>query len=184
MGLKPTQYRCAAESLLRRLRTAGELPALHPLVSVCNALSASFAIPVAALDLGRIEGDLRVVAATGAERYLAFGGAVEFPDCGEVIYADSAGYAHSRRWVTRQSGRSAISPQTTRALIVAEAVHDAVDADLDRLQAALAEGITSVWGTVPRQGRLTAISPSMELDPEMRRLQATVIRVRARARPW
>jgi hypothetical protein len=30
MGLKPTQYRCASEALLRRLRKEGTLPQLHP----------------------------------------------------------------------------------------------------------------------------------------------------------
>ena len=30
MGLKPTQYRCASESLLRRLRKEASLPQLHP----------------------------------------------------------------------------------------------------------------------------------------------------------
>ncbi|HEY3906880.1 MAG TPA: hypothetical protein VGM14_23450 [Streptosporangiaceae bacterium] len=29
-GLKPTQYRCASESLLRRFRKEGSLPNLHP----------------------------------------------------------------------------------------------------------------------------------------------------------
>ena len=38
-GLKPTQYRCASESLLRRFRQAGELPRVHPLVDLCNAVS-------------------------------------------------------------------------------------------------------------------------------------------------
>jgi DNA/RNA-binding domain of Phe-tRNA-synthetase-like protein len=37
MGLKPTQYRCAPEALLRRLRKEGTLPPLHPLVDLCNA---------------------------------------------------------------------------------------------------------------------------------------------------
>src|SRR2546430_985375 len=46
MGLKPTQYRCAAESLLRRFRKEGSLPRLHPLVDLCNAVSLAFAIPV------------------------------------------------------------------------------------------------------------------------------------------
>src|SRR5260370_30895621 len=31
MGLKPTQYRCASESLLRRVRQEGSLSRLHPL---------------------------------------------------------------------------------------------------------------------------------------------------------
>src|SRR5262245_8322488 len=43
MGLKPTQYRSAAEALLRRFRRDGTVPHLHPLVDVCNALSLAFA---------------------------------------------------------------------------------------------------------------------------------------------
>jgi hypothetical protein len=47
MGLKPTQYRCASEALLRRLRKEGTLPPLHPLVDLCNAVSVAYAVPVA-----------------------------------------------------------------------------------------------------------------------------------------
>jgi len=60
MGLKPTQYRCASESLLRRFRKEGPLPRVHPLVDLCNAASLRFAIPVAAFDVDRIDGDLEV----------------------------------------------------------------------------------------------------------------------------
>ena len=38
LGLKPTQYRCASESLLRRFRKEGSLPRLHPLVDLCLSL--------------------------------------------------------------------------------------------------------------------------------------------------
>src|SRR5262249_30869740 len=69
MGLKPTQYRCASEALLRRLRKEGDLPRLHPLVDLCNAVSVAFAIPVAALDLQQIHGNLEVRHATGSEDY-------------------------------------------------------------------------------------------------------------------
>ena len=43
MGLKPTQYRCASESLLRSFRKEKSLPQIHPLIDVCNALSRAFA---------------------------------------------------------------------------------------------------------------------------------------------
>jgi len=88
MGLKPTQYRCAAESLLRRLRTQGSLPRLHPLVDLCNAVSLAFAVPVAVLDADRIAWPLEVRYATGDEDYLTFGGETEHPAPGEVIFAD------------------------------------------------------------------------------------------------
>jgi len=65
MGLKPTQYRCASESLLRRFRKEGSLPELHPLVDLCNAISLAFAIPVAVFDVSKITGDLEVRYAYG-----------------------------------------------------------------------------------------------------------------------
>ena len=133
MGLKPTQYRCASESLLRRLRREGDLPSLHPLVDLCNAVSAAFAIPVAALDADRISGDLEVRRAAGAERYDTFTGDVEHPEPGEVVFVDAAGRAHARRWTNRQSGHSAISAATRRAFIVTEALHEDAAADVTAL---------------------------------------------------
>src|SRR5579859_3039224 len=138
MGLKPTQYRCASESLLRRFRKEGTLPSLHPLVDICNAISLAYAIPVAALDAAQITGSLEVRYATGDEEYLTFAGDIEHPAPGEVIFADQAGQAHARRWTNRQSGRSAVRPTTSTALIVAEALHDQAAADVPELVAALA----------------------------------------------
>src|SRR5512142_1630965 len=112
MGLKPTQYRCAAESLLRRFRKEGGLPRLHPLVDLCNAVSLAFAVPVAVLDAAEIAWPLEVRYAAGDEDYLTFGGETEHPAPGEVIFADRAGQAHARRWTNRQSGRSAVSAAT------------------------------------------------------------------------
>jgi DNA/RNA-binding domain of Phe-tRNA-synthetase-like protein len=37
--MKPTQYRCASEALLRRFRKEGALPRIHPLRDLCNAVS-------------------------------------------------------------------------------------------------------------------------------------------------
>src|ERR1700691_101923 len=119
MGLKPTQYRCAAESLLRRFRKGGSLPRLHPLVDLCNAVSLAFAIPVAVLDVAAVTWPLQVRYAAGDEDYLTFGGETEHPAAGEVIFADQAGHAHARRWTNRQSGLSAVRDTTTAVLIVA-----------------------------------------------------------------
>src|SRR5687767_1119640 len=60
MGLKPTQYRCASEALLRRFRKEGSLPRIHRLIDVCNAISLAFAIPVATFDASEIEERLEV----------------------------------------------------------------------------------------------------------------------------
>ena len=60
MGLKPTQYRCASESLLRRFKKEGVMPRVHPLVDICNAISMAYAIPVAALDTAQMSITRRV----------------------------------------------------------------------------------------------------------------------------
>lgn len=156
MGLRPTQYRCAAEALLRRRRKEGAMPALHPLIDLCNAASMAFAIPVAVFDLGRVSGTLSVCPAQGEERFERFDGGVEHPEPGEIIFTDASGRAHSRRWTHRQSGYSAIRPQTLRALIVAEALHATADADLAALSSELADAIGAmgtgsvVTGVTPR----------------------------------
>ncbi len=120
MCLKPTQYRCASEALLRRLRKDGALPKLNPVVDICNAASAAYAVPVAAFDLERIVGNLTVRPASGEETYLTFGGDTEQPEPGEIIFADDSGTAHARRWTNRRSAASAISAQTRTALLVIE----------------------------------------------------------------
>ena len=160
MGLKPTQYRCAAESLLRRFRKEGSLPALHPLVDLCNALSLAFAIPVAVLDAAKITGPLEVRYATGDETYLTFAGEAEHPAPGEVIFADRAGQAHARRWTNRQSGLSAVRDSTSAALIVAEALHDQAPADIPDLLKTLAAELEATWPVTVQPAILTVTSPT------------------------
>lgn len=152
MGLRPTDYRCASEALLRRFRREGTLPRLHPLVDLCNAVSLATAIPVAVFDLERIDGDLLVRHATGTERFLTFGGEMESPKPGEVIFADQAGNAHARRWTNRQSGLSAVHPETSAVLIVAEAMHATGAEDVAALTETLTAELAQVWGPVVEEG--------------------------------
>lgn len=159
LGLKPTQYRCASESLLRRFRKEGALPSIHPLVDLCNAVSMVFAIPVAVFDVAEIAGSLVVRHATGDETYVTFGGTTEHPVPGEVVFADEAGNAHARRWTNRQSARSAVAPATHTVLIVAEALHDTGREDVTRLVATLADELSAVWSTSAKTAVLTRANP-------------------------
>ena len=162
MGLKPTQYRCAAEALLRRFRKEDALPRIHPLIDLCNAVSLAFAIPVAVFDRAKIEGDLAVRHAAGDETYLAFSGETEHPEPREVIFADAAGNAHARRWTNRQSALSAVRTETATVLIVAEAMHATAAADVQSLLAALAPAIGTIWPAVPRTALLDRSAPRFD----------------------
>lgn len=162
MGLKPTQYRCASEALLRRFRKEGALPRIHPLIDLCNAASLATAIPIAVLDVARLTGWVEVRYATGAEVYHTFSGETEHPAEGEVIFADAAGLAHARRWTNRQSGHSAVRDDTAAVLIVAEAMHDGGVADMAALLETLSAEVGTAWSTTTTSAMLGASAPRFE----------------------
>ncbi|GAA2770687.1 phenylalanine--tRNA ligase beta subunit-related protein [Streptomyces rameus] len=160
MGVKPTRYRCASESLLRRLRKEGALPAVHPLVDLCNAISVAYAVPVAVLDVDRITGPLlEVRPALGDETYTAFGGGVEHPVPGEVTYVDSANRSHARRWTHRQSGHSAVGAHTDRVLVVAEAMHEGGADSVAQVMKTIEEEVAAHWGATTATAVLTRETP-------------------------
>ena len=163
MGLKPTQYRCASEALLRRYRKEGSLPQIHPLIDVCNAVSLAFAIPVAVFDVSKVAERLEVRYARGDETYVNFSGDVESPEPHEVIFADAAGQAHARRWTNRQSAESAVRASTASALVVAEALHGSAPADVQRLVADLGDELRGVGFVILRTAILSRRSPAFEL---------------------
>jgi DNA/RNA-binding domain of Phe-tRNA-synthetase-like protein len=162
MGLKPTQYRCASEALLRRFRKEGSLPRIHPLIDLCNSVSLAHAIPVAVFDASRIVEYMEVRYALGEETYLAFSGETEQPEAGEVIFADAERRAHARRWTNRQSASSAVRDETHTVLIVAEALHDSARADIERLTTALTEILDGIWSASVDRAILSETSPRLE----------------------
>ncbi|WP_225644659.1 B3/4 domain-containing protein [Streptomyces werraensis] len=168
-GLRPTQYRCASESLLRRLRKEGSLPRIHPVVDLCNAVSVAYAVPIAVLDADRIAGPLlEVRPAHGDEEYTTFDGRTEHPAPGEVTYADSAGRAHARRWTNRQSGHSAVRDGTRRILVVAEAMHEGGADTVARVLETLADELGAHWPVTPVTSLLTDAAPEFTLDDTAR----------------
>ncbi|MGI9609470.1 MAG: B3/B4 domain-containing protein [Acidimicrobiia bacterium] len=137
-GVKPTQYRVAAEALLRRLHKHGDIPHINPLVDLANLLSIRYALPVAVFDQAGVTGTTTVRFADGDESFtdLAASEPVS-PAPGEVIFVDAARLVSARRWCWRQSAQSATTSLTTDALITIEAVHQNGRESID---AAVADG--------------------------------------------
>jgi DNA/RNA-binding domain of Phe-tRNA-synthetase-like protein len=130
-GVDPTQYRSAAESLLRRLTKQGSIPSINTLVDIGNLVSIRHALPVAILDLASISDGLLVRFANGDERFTDLGsGTTETPEPGEVIFIDAAGHVAARRWCWRQSAESASQLTTTDMLITVEGHHDTARRDV------------------------------------------------------
>lgn len=130
-GVDPTQYRSAAEALLRRLTKKGDIPSIVPLADMANMVSIHYALPVAAFDLQRLALPITVRFADGSERYTPLGeDLLEHPVPGEVIFADATGLVIARRWCHRQSDESAVSAETRRVLFTIEAHHETGDTDV------------------------------------------------------
>lgn len=126
LGVKPNRYPCAAESLIRRVVEAGQVPRLSGLVDLCNAASLRAGIPVAPFDLSRFQGDCIVRFARGDEYFSPINAREPEPvPAGEVVYADGAPDVLSRRWNWRQSDRGKITLAATDVVITTEAVHAA-----------------------------------------------------------
>lgn len=132
-GVDPTQYRSAAEALMRRLTKQGELPSIGTLVDLANLVSIRYALPVAVFDQRGISGETIVRFARGDERWADLGASqAEHPVPGEVIFADAADVVSARRWCWRQSAGSAVREDTTEILVTVEGHHATADRDVTR----------------------------------------------------
>jgi len=159
MGLQPTQVRCAAEALLRRLRQDGQLPRVNPLVDLCNAISVHASVPIAIFDCARIAWPLSVTRARGDEEFLTFSGETEHPAEAEVVFVDGTHRAHARKWAHRQSKFSAVSPSTVSVLIVIEAFHEGASATVTTALRWLEEAFSEIPECIITSRELTASNP-------------------------
>ena len=128
----PTQYRGAAEALLRRLTKKGDIPSINLLVDLGNLVSIRYALPVAVFDTRTLQGSVTVHFADGSERYTTLGESeVDHPQPGEVVFSDESKLVIARRWCWRQSEQSAASAETRSAIITVEAHHPAGHRDIE-----------------------------------------------------
>lgn len=132
-GVKPTQYRNAAEALLRRLSRQGNVPSINSLVDLANLVSLRYQLPVAVFDQHSAAGTTTVRFASGDERFTDLGSdSISHPEPGEVVFVDDDGVVSARRWCWRQSAQSAARPSTVDALITVEGQHPDARADVTR----------------------------------------------------
>jgi DNA/RNA-binding domain of Phe-tRNA-synthetase-like protein len=131
-GVDPTQYRSAAEALLRRLTKKGSIPSINLLVDLGNLVSIRYGLPVAVFDRRALRGTVTVHFADGSERYSELGESEEdHPEPGEVVFSDETQLVVARRWCWRQSEPSAATEQTRECVITTEAHHATAHQDVE-----------------------------------------------------
>src|SRR5260221_4671890 len=87
-AVDPTQYRSAAEALLRRLTKKGDIPSINLLVDLGNLGSIRYALPVAGFEPRALQGAVTVHFADGSERYTKMvEDEVHAPEPGEAVFS-------------------------------------------------------------------------------------------------
>lgn len=113
-GCDPTRYRPSSEALLRRVLKGDELPAIHPLVDLNNALSVELAVPSCVMAEGSITPPVVLRAGRAGETYLSLRGPFNLE--GKPLLADVEGPFGTP---ISDSERVRVSAETRRAWLVA-----------------------------------------------------------------
>jgi len=144
-GVKPSKVRSSIENLLRSAK-AGRLRSINPLVDLYNSASLAYQLPVGGEDLDAVEGDIVLTRADGTEHFVPLGSAgIEPPPSGAVIYRDEAGVICSC-WNWREADRTKLTEETTRAVLVIEAIPPVTREELNLALTALGNRITAHLG--------------------------------------
>ena len=158
ISVKKTSYRSSVERLLKRVQQGAGLPRVNALVDAYNAVSIHYRMPVGADDLAHVVPPIGFRFARHGDTFFAMGDESRTPDpprAGEVVYADVE-KCLCRRWNWYQDARSAISLETTRAVLTVQAIapesSGRVEEAVERLCALLEEacGAETAWAIADR----------------------------------
>lgn len=159
-GVNPTQYRSAAEALLRRLDKKGDIPSINTLVDIGNLVSIRYALPVAIVDVRDLVTPITVHLATGQETFVELDDqSAVHPEAGEVIFLDGNGVVVARRWCWRQSAESAARADTQRVLVTVEGHHAEAHEDIQKALADLTDLLQRFAGGTVSGAVLDAENP-------------------------
>lgn len=161
-GVKPSKTRSSIENLLRSAK-AGRLRSINPLVDLYNSVSLAYQLPVGGEDLDQVQGDVVLTRALGSEMFTPLGSTEnEPPPAGAVIYRDDIGVICSC-WNWREADRTKLTEETTRAVLVIEALPPTTREELDLALEALGNRVTAHLGGAHRIDVLSADQRVVEL---------------------
>ncbi len=164
-GVKPTQYRNAAESLLRRLTKHGDIPSINTFVDLANLVSIRYALPIAVFDTRRLTLPITVHFAEGNEKFLPLGvPEPENPQTGEVVFSDQEKRVVARRWCWRQSDDSAARQGASRVLITVEGHHSSAEAEIKTALQDLESLLHEFCDGILTTSILSSTQPGMQLS--------------------
>lgn len=164
-GAKPKDYSCSIENLTRRIQKGDEVRHINTLVDAYNLISLQYLLPVGGEDLAAVTGDIQLTFATDHEPPVQLLGEKEAraPHVGEVIYKDDVG-ALCRRWNWKEADRTKLTPSTTEAILVIEALPPVSGATIEQATTALARLVQQYAGATISQYLLDKTNAAITLS--------------------
>ncbi|MFE9256477.1 B3/4 domain-containing protein [Streptomyces sp. NPDC006879] len=161
-GTNPRRIRASVDALGRRVAKKGTLPRINPAVDSYNAVSVRHALPAGAFDLDRVEGDVEIRYADGAEHFTPLGepDTVETPKPGEIIYADAIDVL-TRHWNHRDAHRTRVTEDSSHVVFILETLHATRDGGL------LKDAAHELQGLLNPHAQDTSVHHLSPADPEI-----------------
>ena len=163
-GIKPNEFRCSVEAMVRRALRDQQLPSINALVDIGNALSLRHLVPVGSHAIDVVAGDLALRPATGRETFIAFGSEqVEHPVPGEIVFTEGD-VVLTRRWSWRQANHTLTLPGTTAIEFNVDGLAPVTRAEIEAICREVMELIQKHCGGRTRYECLTQDHPSLSIE--------------------
>lgn len=154
--------RSSIEALLKRVSQGREFSPINPLVDIYNAVSLAYGVPCGGEDIDKIVGDLHLGKAKGGEAFFPLGAEEDAPALPEeLIYYDGVG-AICRNLNWREAQRTMLTEETSRAVLVIEAVTASQHEQARAAAQALYDDISAYFNVTGTIHHLTIGNPEAE----------------------
>lgn len=164
-GAKPQRTRNSLEALIRRAESG--LPRINRLTDIYNAISVIHQLPVGGEDLDKYAGTPRLIRSSGTEPFDTVTDgepAIDRPESGEVVWCDEDGVT-CRRWNWRQGRRTQLTPETTTALFILDALAPLTEAELHAAGEDLVGHLRTLGPHIRVATRLLGAPPTQQVAP-------------------
>ena len=162
-GARPSKFFSSIEALVRRVRKGDQLPYINDLAAICNVFSLRHLVPVGGHDIGLVQHDLLLAAATGNEVFAPIGtSAAENPDPGEIVYL-AGNTVLCRRWTWRQAEFTKLVPESNYVAINVDGMPPVSPELVARICTEMAEMVVRFCGGVADCRYLSTETPLIDL---------------------
>ncbi len=147
------------EAMAKRIKDGQALSSINPVVDLYNSVSLGQMFTCGGEDLDKIQGDMLLDFAHGAEEFIPLGGSENSPPReGELVYKDDLGVV-VRSWLWREAERTKLTGQARNVLLYMELINENRTAEFTAAAESLYNLVLTELGGNGTQNLLTRQSP-------------------------